>query len=127
MFNARAFISGIIIPSIFIPFGLTIWAILGHREVMNELFVHWLPIIWGLWNVFYFAKLRDYLPVRQDLSLFLTGAILGILVSIIGVFIIGIPAMIGIPNYFPLIFVPVLYGIVWLYLVKPLNNLLGVN
>lgn len=121
----KEFVAGLIVPSIFVPFGLTLWTYLGHREILNILTLHWLPIIWGVWNVIYFLGLKNILPGSKDDRLFLTGAILGLIIGLVGVFYLGMPEIIGVTYYLPLIILPIVYGLVWRFLVNPLNNLLG--
>jgi hypothetical protein len=123
----RAFISGLIIPSIFIPFALTLLTFLGHKEVVDILIIHWIPIAWGLWNVFYFNGFQNSLPNNEWVRLFLTGAILGLIIAFIGVYVIGLPAIVGIPIYIPLVGMPLIYGIIWMTLVRSLNHALDVK
>lgn len=126
----RAFISGMVLPSIFLPFALLTITLMGKNDILNIKFIHVIPLIWGIWNVFYFATLKEFLPKNLDLRLFLTGAILGLLVAFYGVFILHLPSLIGLREnvyYAPLLVLPILYGILWRFIVKPLNDLLGLQ
>ena len=124
MIYLRAFLSGILFPTIFLPIVLTINVLFGRREIVDLLCIHYLPLIWGLWNVFYFAYLRSY-----NLSISAAGAILGFILALVGVFIIGIPQIIGLAGnwtYLPLIAVPLIYALIWRYLVEPVNHIVGI-
>ncbi len=124
MIYLRAFLSGILFPTIFLPIVLTINVLFGRREIVDLLCIHYLPLIWGLWNVFYFAYLRSY-----NLSISTAGAILGFILALVGVFIIGIPQIIGLAGnwtYLPLIAVPLIYALIWRYLVEPVNHIVGI-
>jgi hypothetical protein len=124
----KAFIAGMILPSLILPFGLLAMLMIGKNEILGMPSIHAIPLVWGAWNVLYFAFLRKLLPENLDLRLFITGALLGLLVAIYGVFVLKLPSIIGLPGnvyYGPLFALPILYGILWRFIVKPLNDLLG--
>lgn len=123
----RAFIAGVIFPSILLPFILSLAVAFKQSQVLTVPFLHFIPILWGLWNVIYFAGLRKFLPKDETLRLLLTGGILGLLVAFMAIFIFHIPEKIGIPealHYVPLFLGPLLYAFFWWLAVKPLNSLL---
>lgn len=130
MISIRAFIAGIALPSTLLPLGLYLLMGLGRTEVLAAPAIHFIPFLWGIWNVLYFAFLRRFLPDNLDLRLFLTGAILGFFVAIFGVFWLKLPAILAFPEnvyYAPLLILPVLYGILWRFIVKPINDLVGLT
>jgi len=116
----RAFIAGTVFPTILLPIMVCILAYSGKKEVLQVPFLHWLPVIWGLWNALYIYTLKNYFNYA------ISGAILGVLVASYGVFWLDLPSILGIESYryVPLVGAPILYAIVWHYLVKPLNNML---
>lgn len=123
----KAFIAGIVVPSIILPILVLILNYLGKTQVLTHPFLHFIPVIWGLWNIFYFLYLKNVLPENQDTRLLITGAILGFLITFYGIFWLNIPQLIGLPDqirYLPLIVGPLLYAVLWRYLVKDLNNIL---
>lgn len=126
----RAFISGLVIPSIILPFVLFIALSLGKSQVLAIPFLHFIPLIWGIWNILYFAFIKDILPGELNLRLLITGAVLGFLIAFYGVFWLNLPEIIGLPNqikYLPILIAPILYAILWKFCVKPLNDLLGLK
>ncbi|MEX1013291.1 MAG: hypothetical protein WD595_07050 [Waddliaceae bacterium] len=130
MTNIRAFISGIVLPSILLPLILSVAVYLERPQLSEVLFVHYLPIIWGVWNIIYFAGLRESLPGSQDVKLMLTGLILGLLVAIVAVFFVDLPEAMGLEGnavYIPLVLGPILYAILWWLVVNPLNKIVGVE
>lgn len=123
----KAFIAGIVVPSIILPIMVLILTSLGKSQLLTQPFLHFIPIIWGLWNIFYFKYLKNILPENQDVRLLITGAILGFLVAAYGTFWLNIPQTIGLPDqvrYLPLVVAPILYAILWRFLVKDLNDIL---
>ena len=130
MLSIRAFIAGIVFPSTLLPVALYLLMSLGRTGVLAVPSIHLIPLLWGIWNVLYFAFLRHVLPTNLDLRLFLTGAILGFFVAIFGVFWLKLPAILAFPEnvyYAPLLILPVLYGILWRFIVKPINDLVGLT
>lgn len=125
----RAFIAGLALPSVVVPIIATTLFSMGKREILTEPFFHVIPLIWGLWNIFYFNTLRNIIPIKF-LRLLITGAILGILIALFGVYWLHVPEKIGVPeqyHYLPLIGAPILYAIVWLFIVSRLNDLVGLK
>lgn len=126
----KIFIAGLTLPSILLPLFLCIALIFGKSQILTIPFLHFIPLIWGFWNVLYFVFLREILPGNANTRLFLTGAILGLFIAIYGVFWLNIPILLGFPhslNYLPLILGPIIYGFLWLFIVKPLNELLAIT
>lgn len=125
----KIFIAGIAFPSAFLPLLLLIAWAFGKTEIFTIKFLHFLPVIWGIWNVLYFILFLQFLPKNTTLRLLITGGVLGCLVAVYGVFALNIPGVIGLPQsliYLPLVIGPILYAICWLFIVKPLNQLLGI-
>lgn len=126
----RAFIAGLVLPSVIVPLGILSALTVHKPQLLENPFVHFIPIIWGIWNILFFAYFNRVLPGNLNTRLIITGAILGLLVAACGIFWVGIPDIIGLTNqlrYLPLILGPVLYAILWRYIVKPLNELLGLS
>jgi hypothetical protein len=126
----RIFIAGITFPSILLPFLLCAALMLGKSQILTIPVLHFIPLIWGVWNVLYFLFFRKILPGNATVRFLLAGAILGLLVAIYGVFWLNMPEILGLPkslDYLPLILGPVIYAIVWLFIVKPLNALLDIK
>lgn len=130
MQSFKAFVAGLVVPSIILPVLLCIAIGLGKPQILNIAFIHFIPIVWGIWNVLYFAVFKKILKCNLSCRLLLTGAILGLLVATYAVFWLQVPAIIGLPSslfYLPLIGAPILYAILWRLCVKPLNDLLHLN
>ncbi len=130
MMYLRAFIAGVVLPSVLLPLILSLAVYAERPQLSDVLFVHYLPIIWGVWNVLYFAGLRDILPGSLDVKLMLTGLILGVIVAIVAVFGLDLTQAIGLEGnaiYLPLIIAPILYALFWWLIVKPLNSVVGVE
>lgn len=129
MNDLKAFISGLVVPSVILPIIVIVAWETGREQVLTIPFLHFIPLIWGGWNVLYFKYFKEILPENLDLSLLITGAVLGLLVALYGVFQLHLPELLGLPvsmHLLPLIVAPVLYAVLWRYLVHPLNNLLKI-
>lgn len=125
----KIFIAGMAFPSFLIPFLLLFAWLAGRTEILAHPFIHFIPLIWGVWNILYFTWLEGVLPGDQKVKLLLTGGILGLLIAILAVFVFDAPMLLGLPQsvmYLPLIIAPIVYAVIWLYAVDPINRLLGV-
>lgn len=119
----KAFMAGAILPAIGVPviYGI-LWYIPSLHYVLPIPF-YVVPIIWGMWNVLY-IWLRDDVTApwfRRGLW----GAILGLILATIAIFIFRVPMLIGIPfpwYYLVFILAPVAYFIIWEYVINFLNS-----
>ncbi len=128
MKHLRAFIAGMVLPGILFPILLLIAWKMGMTTHPHTHLMFFMPWIWGLWNVFYFSFLKDHLPGNVSVKLLLTGAILGLLVALVAVLWVHIPELVGLPSqlhYAPLLVAPIVYALLWRYVVEPLNGILG--
>lgn len=90
----------------------------------------YIPILFGITNIIYLKMGHRFFIQDINLRLWATGACLGLIVAIFGVFILKLPALVfGLSHgfqYLPLILLPVIYGALFRYIVKALNQILGV-
>lgn len=125
----KIFIAGIAFPSTLLPCLLLIAWIFGKTQIFDVPFLHFIPVIWAIWNILYFSLFSKILPGSSVVKLLITGAVLGFLVAIYGVFVADVPQLLGFSSswtYLPLIVAPIIYALFWLYIVTPLNHLLGI-
>lgn len=130
MLYVKAFISGMLIPSILVPILLLIASIFSNPAVLTIKSLHFIPILWGIWNILYFSTFRNILPGTENIKIFITGAVLGLIVAGIGIHWLHLPAILGMPGflqYMPWFGAPILYGLLWLFGVKPLNKVVGIK
>jgi hypothetical protein len=128
MLYLRAFIAGLVLPSVLVPFILCAALAFKKPQFLQVPFFHVIPLLWGLWNVFYFAFLHRALPGNRDIKLLLTGGILGLIVAFIAVFWQHLPEKLGFSSrlhYMPLLIAPVAYSFLWRFVVDPLNRVLN--
>jgi len=122
--------AGIFLPTILMPFILLIFENLGAGVVVTLIFIHFIPVLWGVWNVLDFWICRRFLPEGKTFRSLLVGGSLGLLVAVIGVFGIELPELIGLKGgwvYSPIVAAPIAYAILWVYVVTPLNHALNVQ
>lgn len=125
----RAFIAGIVFPTIVLPVILLVAVYYGKSALLDQPIIHFVPLIWGIWNLLYFAIWWRILPGNAYVRFILAGAILGFLLAVFAVFVTNIPEILGFGayRYYPLIAAPIGYAIIWAVVVKPLNKLLNVR
>lgn len=129
----KAFIAGMALPAIFLPLAYTILYFYVHGPFAAhalQFIPMFLPLAWGLANAIYIKLQEESSPKGVNSGLIVTGACLGFLVAVFGVFIIHVPSMVfghaSSLQYLPLVLVPIIYAILWRYVVKWINKLLGV-
>ncbi|PIU88944.1 hypothetical protein COX58_02600 [archaeon CG_4_10_14_0_2_um_filter_Archaea_38_6] len=126
----RAYIAGLIFPATILSLALIVLNFAGLLFIIGIVPVYAIPLIWGFWNVLYFAVGKKCQIKNQNKRLWATGATLGFLLALTLIFVLRIPAMIGITGYLqiiPLVTATIIYGIFWRYIVKPLNRVLGLK
>ena len=126
----KMFIAGLALPSVLLPFLLLFAWMGGFPQLLTVPFLHFIPLLWGIWNIVYFVFLEKILPGNSTIQMLLTGGILGLIVAICGVCWLHLPQLLGLPHsltYLPLIIAPIVYAILWLFVVSPLNDLLQVE
>ena len=91
----------------------------------------YIPILFGITNILYLKMGYHFFINDENAKLWLTGACLGVIVAILGVFILKLPALVFGLNegfqYLPLLFLPVVYGALFRYIVKFMNHALNVE
>lgn len=130
----KAFIAGLAFPATILPVFYLVLYLVGHSSVRNlplQFMPLFSPMLFGLWNVLYFV-IGKRCPVKNRHSrLWTTGASLGFLAALLGVFVIKLPELLfgftGILNYLPLITAPIIYGLIWRYIVSYLNEVVGLK
>ena len=56
----RAFIAGLVLPSIILPIFLCIALAAGKSQILTIPFLHFIPVIWGIWNILYFSFFKKF-------------------------------------------------------------------
>ncbi len=117
----KAFVVGTIVPTIVLPIILLTAINAGKPELLGAFFLHLIPVIWGIWNVIA-HKFLTYRP-------YVAGGILGLIVACIGIFCTNIPEILdlGAFMYWPLVIAPVVYALIWNFIVAPLNRAFNVD
>jgi hypothetical protein len=129
----KAFVAGMAFPAIFLPLAYTLLFYMEHHSLQQhplQFIPLYLPIVWGIANAVFIELHDDSNKSNVNSGLWVTGVILGFLVAVFGVFVINIPIMIfGDMHGFefaPLVILPIIYGLLFRYVVKWLNKLLAV-
>lgn len=128
--TAIAFAAGAALPALLLPFLLLVLGAAGERALSQQPVFHFLPLIWGVWNVLYFDVCRRFLPGGRTARLLVTGGILGFLVALFAIVVLRIPQTIGITGvwiYAPFVVAPVLYAVLWTWIVGWLNVKVGLK
>lgn len=126
----KAFMAGMFFPALFLTLMYTMLYCCSSTNIQTfpaQFFVMYIPVLFGITNCLY-KWVGDCCPIKDfNLRLWVTGGILGLIVALFGVFVFNIPSLLfnfsGILVYFPLIFMPIVYGAIFRYIVKWLNTL----
>jgi hypothetical protein len=125
----RAYMAGIVVPTLFLLFGMTAFTIARYvchiplpieRVIIFPLTV--VPNLWGLWNIIYVALLS-----RRHVSIGAFGALLPFLLAPGGWLIAHLFAL-PIPRVAPFLFPigVILYYLIWKHVVGRLNAIIGI-
>lgn len=129
--SIKAFVAGMAFPAIFLPLLYTFLFFTNQRVAHIEIqfMPMYIPLVFGLANVLY-VHMTEGSQKNANVSLWFTGGCLGFIVAVIGVFVMHFPTMIfGVTHelqYLPLVVVPVVYGLIFRYIVKYFNKTLSV-
>lgn len=129
----KAFVAGMSFPAIVLPVIYTLMYLNVRSVALQhalQFIPMYLPLVWGIANAINAKLQKDATGKKANHSLIVTGACLGFLVAVFGVFVANIPmkvfAHIQHGQYLPLIVLPVVYAILFRYVVKWFNKLVGV-
>lgn len=129
----KAFLAGLGFPAVFLPLAYTVlFTLEPHAVRMHPLqFIPmYIPIVFGLANILYIRMSAGTPAHSVNTGLWVTGVVLGFLVAVLGVFVLHVPTLIfGVRTtveYLPLIVLPIVYGIIFRYIVKWLNKAISV-
>lgn len=118
--------AGLFIPTLvllMISMFFTIFQVTIYRSI---LFIYLIPLMWGLWNLFYHSFLKAGSKMKR-VDLFMVGCALGFIDAAIEISIVDMPSMINLTGnmkYILLIVLPLAYGLVWTFIMKPLNEVI---
>ncbi|HSX19839.1 MAG TPA: hypothetical protein VLG38_01795 [Gammaproteobacteria bacterium] len=129
----KAFIAGMSLPAVILPIVFTLLYLNVHAIVMQralEFIPMYLPLVWGFANALFVKFNNDATGKKANKGLIITGLVLGLLVAIFGVFIAHIPMRVfgnsmQEMQYAPLVVIPVVYAILFRYVVRWLNKVVG--
>lgn len=127
--SIKAFVAGSFFPSLFLPLAYTVIYFIKENELRQsaiQFVPMYLPLMFGGANF-----IAYFMGARSKLHYWLTGILLGIVVSFTGVFLFDIPEIVfGLHygyEYLPLILLPILYGAIFRFIVKWMNHLLSLR
>lgn len=122
---ARAFAAGVAFPALCMPLMVYFLDSNGYTLLSQSQFFHFLPLIWGFWNALYF-KLGICGQCKSRLAV--AGALLGLLIAYVTMFVLEIPQNAGMVDccpYTPLVVVPIAYAAIWAFIVGWMNTQVG--
>jgi len=130
----EAFVVGLAFPATLLSIVYTFAYLLDFPPVLNyplQFIPLWVPWVFGAWNMFN-LYLKNMIPIKQRTNRYwFLGILLGFFVAIFGITILELPVILfqltGTGQLFPLIFVPLVYGLIWRYVILPLNNVFKIR
>ena len=125
----KSFLAGLAFPAMVLPF-LYFFLYFGNvGEIHNaplQFIPLFVPLLFGAVNIFYVKINEQYSGATEDRRLWWTGIMMGLGVAVLGVFVLDLPILLfrlsGWWQYVPLVFAPLLYGLIWRYVIKSLNR-----
>jgi len=127
----KAQMAGMLFPGILLPIVYLIFSCCDSSGIENIPYLKFvpmfIPLLFGLANVIHIAN-RSWCPIKnENCRLWCTGGALGVVVSLVGVFVLDVPVLLfglsGVLEYLPIIIVPIIYGAIFRYIVHWLNSL----
>jgi hypothetical protein len=130
----KAFLIGSSVPVFLVPLiGYWSFAKIANPETAYSLVTVPIsyPIIIGILNVF-FLMLRESIPLKKDTHKYLAfGLVVGLILSLIGKFVFDFPTLqLELPEHLQFvvhIFAPIVYALVFRFIIKPLNEMLYIR
>jgi hypothetical protein len=129
----KAFLAGMAFPALFLPLAYSVLFLLEPRVMRGhslQFIPMYIPIIFGITNVLYIKMHDGSTGGNVNFSLWVTGACLGLIVALFGVFVLDVPALVfGLNHglqYAPLVVLPLVYGLIFRFIVKWINKLLAI-
>lgn len=121
----RPLLAGLTLPAVMLPFLLLFFYFFKGGFSVLFLIAPFVPLVWGFWNIL-FINFESISPIiDRDINIWLWGALLGLifvsLMSLFG-FTKSLLNIEGFMTYGIFFLVPLLYGIVWRYFVKNINE-----
>lgn len=130
----KSFLAGLVFPAVVLPFFYLFLYFWGIGEIPNapvQFVPLFLPLLFGVVNIFFVNMNEQYSPATEDKRLWWTGGIMGLCLAVFGVFVFNFPVLLfdlsGWWQYAPLVLAPLLYGLIWRYVIKALNKFLKVE
>jgi hypothetical protein len=121
----RPLLAGLTLPAVMLPFLLLFFYFFKGGFSVLFLIAPFVPLVWGFWNIL-FINFESISPIiDRDINIWLWGALLGLifvsLMSLFG-FTKSLLNIEGFMTYGIFFLVPFLYGIIWRYFVKNINE-----
>jgi len=124
----KAFMAGVALPVIVCPFILLTLIKTGNINILENTPLYFVPLLWGIWNML-LVGIGDKCPIKNlNYRELVHGGTLGFILALLGLFVFNVDmALFGTaqPAYWVLIAAPIVYAIVWRYVVHPLNKMVG--
>jgi len=127
MIHLKRFLVGLALPSVVLPFLLLSVYMANKPAFLGIPFLYFIPMIWGIWNILDHAIFKEISSKDKLLHALIVGAVLGFLVTSIGVYCFDASRLLGLSHtltYLPLLIGPLFYALLWAFVVRPLNDFL---
>jgi hypothetical protein len=127
----KAFMAGVALPVIICPLIFMTLVATGKINVLEHIPMYFVPMIWGLWNIVLVGAGKKCMIKDVKTKYLVHGGTLGLILALLGLYVFNIDiALFGISMpeaYWMLIVAPLVYGIIWGYIILPLNNIVGLK
>ncbi len=127
----RAFVAGMLLPAVLAPFLIAFLVLKGEGAAVASLpFLYFGPLLWGLWNMVFFAT-KQMVPINnRNVKIGVYGAVYGLASALINTlgfeFTSKINAFPESMIFFSIVLYPIILYVVWKYVINALNFIFDV-
>jgi len=130
----KAFLAGMAFPAALLSIVYTVSYLLKFPPVLEYPFQFvpiWVPWIFGLTNIIIVKFDKELPQVKKATKYWATGITLGFILATFGIVVVEVPIIIfgwfGVEQLYAYLFVPLVYGLIWRYIVWPLNKMMDIK
>ncbi len=129
--SIRAFAAGAALPALLMPLILIFFSQLGFGSHSEHSYFHFIPLIWGVWNILCQGICKRCLPASETSRMAISGIVLALLIAGGATYLTTLPSLVsstlGIPWIALVGGITAVYSLVWATLLQRINHLVGLS
>lgn len=130
----KSFIAGMAFPAAFLSITYTVAYLMQFPPVLKyplQFIPMWGPWIFGIANMILVLLDKQWPKMTSHAKYWCAGITLGLILATFGIVVIDLPNILfgwtGVEQLLPYLFLPVVYGLIFTYIIWPLNRMLGLR